>query len=141
MDQAIVGYLRRHYSLRIGVSAAERLRIEIGSAAPLDEERVAEIRGLDAISGLPRRATITSEEVREALADPLEAIVDAIRDTLDQLSPDLAGDLVDNGMVLCGGGSLLPRLDRFLAEQTGLPVRVAPDPLLAVAKGTLIAAL
>lgn len=139
MDQAIVDYLRRHYSLRIGVSAAERLRIDIGSAAPLDEERVAEVRGLDAISGLPRRATITSEEVREALADPLESMVDAIRETLDRVSPDLAADLVDQGMVLCGGGSLLRRIDRFLEEQTGLPVHVAPEPLLAVAKGTLVA--
>lgn len=138
MDQAIVDYLRRHYSLRIGLPTAERLRIDIGSAFTLEEELVAEVRGLDTISGLPRRATITSEEVREALADPLELIVDAIKSTLEHVSPDLAADLVDNGMVLCGGGSLLRRLDRYLAEQLGLPVRVAPDPLLAVARGTLV---
>jgi rod shape-determining protein MreB len=138
MDQAIVGYLRRHYSLRIGVPAAERLRIDIGSAHPLEEERVAEISGLDSVSGLPRKATITSEEIRQALADPLEAIVDAVKNCLDRCSPDLAADLVDNGLVLCGGGSLLRHIDRYISEQTGLPARVAPDPLTSAAKGMLI---
>lgn len=137
MDEAIVDYLRRHYSLRISTHAAERLRIAIGSAFALEEELTDEVRGVDTQSGLPRRATITSEEVREALADPLEAILLAIKATLDGCMPELAADLVDNGMVLCGGGALLRRLDRFLAEQTGLPVRVSPEPLLAVAKGTL----
>ena len=138
MDQAIVDYLRRHYSLRIGLPAAERLRIDAGSAYPLEEELVREVSGLDALSGLPRKATVTSEEIREALADPLEAIVEAIKETLDRLNPELACDLVDNGMLLCGGGSLLRRIDRFISEQTGLPVRLAPEPLFAVAKGTLI---
>ncbi len=138
MDQAIVDYLRRHYSLRVGLPVAERLRIDVGSAYPLEEERVAEVRGLDTVSGLPRRSTVTSEEIREALADPLEAIVDAIKATLDRVSPDLAADLVDNGLVLCGGGALLRRLDCFLGQQTGLPVRLAPEPLLSVAKGARI---
>ena len=138
MDQAVVDYLRRHYSLRIGLPAAERLRIDIGSAFLLEEERVDEVRGLDAVSGLPRKATITSEEIREALAEPLEAIVEAIKATLETLSPDLAADLMDNGMVLCGGGSLTQGIDRFLAEQTGVPVRVAAEPLTAVARGALI---
>lgn len=138
MDRAIVDYLRRHYSLRIGLPAAERLRIQAGSAYPLDEELVEEVRGLDTVSGLPRKASITSEEIREALAEPLDAIVEAVKNTLDGCSPDLASDLVDNGMVLCGGGSLLRRIDRYLSEQTGLPARVVPEPLLAVAKGTLI---
>ena len=138
MDRAVVDYLRRHYSLRIGLPAAERLRIDVGSAYPLEEERVQEVRGLDTVSGLPRKATITSEEVREALADPLELILEAIKSTLDRLSPDLASDLVDNGMVLCGGGSLLRGIDRFIAEQTGLPVRVVQEPLSTVANGTLI---
>ena len=141
VNQAIdrgVDYLRRHYSLRIGLSAAERLRISIGSAYPLEEERVEEVRGLDAVSGLPRKATVTSEEVREALSDPLEAIVEAVKATLDQLSPDLAADLVDGGMVLSGGGALLRRIDRFIAEQTGLPARVVAEPLEAVLQGTLI---
>ncbi len=138
MDQAVVDYLRRHYSLRIGLPAAERLRIDTGSAYPLDEELVQEISGLDTQSGLPRKATITSEEVRQALADPLEKILDAIKETLDNCSPDLAADLVDSGMVLCGGVALLKGIDRYLAEQTGLPVRVAAEPLAAVARGTLI---
>jgi rod shape-determining protein MreB len=138
MDQAIVDYLRRNYSLRIGTPAAERLRIEIGSAHPLEEELVDEISGLDVISGLPRKAKITSEEVREALEEPLARIVDAIKSTLDGCTPDLAADLVDNGLVLAGGGSLLRGLDRLISEQTGLPARVSPDALSAVAKGTLV---
>ena len=138
MDQAIVNYLRRHYSLRVGLPAAERLRIEIGSAAALEEELVDEARGIDVVSGLPRKAIITSEEVREALGEPLMQIVEAIKTTLDQCSPDLAADLVDNGLVLSGGGSLLRGLDRFIAEQTGLPTRVCAEPLEAVARGTLI---
>lgn len=138
MDQAIVDYLRRHYSLRIGLPAAERLRIDLGSAYPLEEEQAEEVSGLDTISGLPRKATITSEEIRQALEDPLQVIVESIKTTLDRCSPDLAGDLVDNGLVLCGGGSLLRRMDRFISEQTGLPVRVAPEPLTAVVSGLLI---
>ena len=138
MDRAIVDYLRRRYSLRVGLPAAERLRIDIGSAFPLEEELVAEVSGADAVSGLPRRATIGSEEVRHALEDPLEEIVDAMRSALDQCSPDLAADLAQHGMVLCGGGGLLRRLDRFLAERSGVPVRLDPQPLATVAKGLLI---
>jgi rod shape-determining protein MreB len=138
MDRAVVDYLHRHYSLRIGVPAAEQLRIDVGSAYPLEQETSREIRGLDTASGLPRAATITSEEVRQALADPLEAILDAVKATLDGCSPELAADLVDQGLVLCGGGSLLRGLDRYLAEQTGLPVHVADEPRAAVARGTLI---
>jgi rod shape-determining protein MreB and related proteins len=138
MDAAIVAYLRRHYSLRVGLPAAERLRIDIGSAAPLENELVQEVSGLDAVSGLPRKATITSEEVRQALGDPLAEILDAIKMTLDHCTPDLAADLVEHGLVLCGGGALLRRLDRFLSEQTGLPVRLAAEPLTTVAEGLLI---
>ncbi len=138
MDEAIVDYMRRHYSLRIGLSAAERLKIDLGSAYPLEEERTVELSGIDTVSGLPRRAAITSEEVRQSLADPLTEIVEAIKLTLDRCSPDLASDLVDNGLVLCGGGSLLRRIDRFINEQTGLPVRVAAEPLTSVAQGLLI---
>jgi rod shape-determining protein MreB len=138
MDEAIVDYLRRHFNLRIGLSAAERLKIDLGSAYPLEEERTIELSGVDAISGLPRRAAVTSEEVRQALADPLQEIIHAIKLTIDRCSPDLAGDLVDNGLVLCGGGALLRRIDRFINEQTGLPVRIAADPLTSVAQGLLI---
>ncbi|MEA1950022.1 MAG: rod shape-determining protein [Planctomycetota bacterium] len=138
MDQALADYLLRDYSLRIGLPAAERLRIEAGSAAPLEEEIVREISGMDAVSGLPRKAIITSEEIRHALDEPLERIVDAIKATLDGCSPELATDLVDNGMVLCGGAALLRGLERFISEQTGLPVRVAAEGRNAVAKGALV---
>jgi rod shape-determining protein MreB len=138
MDQAVVDYLKRHYSLRVGSGAAERLRIEIGSAYPLEEELSDEVRGVDTISGLPRKATVTSEEVREALGTPLLQIVEAIKTTLDACSTDLASDLVDQGLVLAGGGALLRGLDRFLGEQTGLPTRVCAEPLTAVARGAYI---
>lgn len=139
MDRAIVDYLRHHYSLRTGLSTAERLRIDIGSACTLEEELVQEVSGLDTVSGLPRRAMITSEEVRQALEDPLQQIVEAIHATVDHCSPDLAADLMEHGMVLCGGGGLVRRMDRFLAEQTGVPVRLDAEPLVTVAKGLLIA--
>jgi rod shape-determining protein MreB and related proteins len=138
MDQAIVDYLKRYYSLKVGSGAAERLRIEIGSAHPLEEELCDEVRGIDAISGLPRKATITSEEVREALGTPLLQIVEAVKGALDDCSTDLASDLVDNGLVLAGGGALLRGIDRFLSEQTGLPTRLCAEPLTAVARGTYI---
>jgi rod shape-determining protein MreB len=138
MDQAVVDYLRRHYSLRIGTAAAERLRIAIGSAHPLAEELSDEVRGVDAISRLPRKATITSEEVREALAVPLAQIVEAIKATLDDCNTELVSDLIDNGLVLAGGGALLPGLDRYLNERTGLPTRLCGEPLAAVARGTYI---
>jgi rod shape-determining protein MreB len=138
MDRAVVDYLRRNYSLRVGLPAAETLRIEIGSAYPLEEELVEEVRGVDAVTGLPRKAILTSEEVREALRGPLEAILDAIRQTLDQCPSELAADLVDSGLVLAGGGALLRGLERFIEERTGIPTRVASDPLTTCARGTLI---
>jgi rod shape-determining protein MreB len=138
MDKAIVDYLRRHFSLRISLQAAERLKIEIGSAYPLEEEKTAEVSGLDSVSGLPRKAIVTSEEIRQALGEPLEKILEAFRDTLDRCGPELAADLVRGGMVLCGGGSLLRRLDRYFHEHTGLPVRLAAEPLTTVVQGLLI---
>lgn len=139
MDQAIADYLRRHYSLRVGLPAAERLRMEAGSAAPLDEERTVEISGLDTVSSLPRKATLPTEEVRQALAEPLEEIVEAVTMTLDRCEPDMAADLLDRGMVLCGGAALLPGIDRYMHEKTGLPVRRSPEPRATVVKGLLIA--
>ena len=136
MDRAIVQFLKRHYSLRVGLSTAERLRIDIGSAYPLSEELTEEVSGADHISGLPRRISITSEEVRTALAEPLGQILEAVKETLDDCSPDLSSDLVDQGLALAGGGALLRGIDRYLAEQIGLPVRVCNDPLTAVARGT-----
>ncbi|HEV3339268.1 MAG TPA: rod shape-determining protein, partial [Pirellulales bacterium] len=138
MDLAIVDYLRRQKSLRIGPPMAEWLRIEIGSAHALEQNLVEEVRGIDVASGLPRRTTVTGDEIREALGSPLERIADAVKSVLDRLTPDLAADLVDHGMVLCGGGALVRGLDRFLSERTGVPVRVTAEPLLAVAKGAQI---
>ncbi len=138
MDQAIVDYLRRRHSLRVGLGVAEQLRIDIGSAAVLESEMAQEVRGVDVVGSLPRSANVTSEEVRHALAEPLETILEAIKATLDGCSPELAADLVDRGMVLCGGGALLRGLDRYLAEQTGLPVRVTTEPLAAVLTGALV---
>jgi rod shape-determining protein MreB len=138
MDRAIVDFLRRQYAMKIGLASAEQLKLDLGSAAPLDEELALEVRGVDAVSGLPRRATLTSEEVRLALEEPLAAIVDAIRAVLDQTSPDLASDLVEHGLVLSGAGSQLRGLDRYLTERTGLPARVSPDATVAAAQGCLI---
>lgn len=137
-DAAVVDYLRRHYNLRVAATAAERLRIEIGSAYPLIEEQSAEVSGVDGITRLPRKATITSEEIREALGTPLLAIVEAIKSTLDECSTDLVSDLVDNGLVLAGGAALTPGLDRYLSEQTGLPTRLSDEPLSAVSRGMSI---
>jgi rod shape-determining protein MreB len=138
MDQAVVDHLRRNHNLRIGLPAAERLRVEIGDAYPTNGQRAEEVRGLDVLTGLPRKLSVTSGEVRQALAGPLEAILDGIRQTLDQLPPELAADLMDTGLLLSGGASLTPGIDRFIAEKTGLPVRVVPDPLAAVAEGALV---
>jgi rod shape-determining protein MreB len=138
MDQSIVDYLRRQHRLRVALPTAERLRIDIGSAAPLEKELTEEVSGVDCGSGLPQRLKISSEEVRSALADPLARIIDAIKTTIDGCSTDLAGDLVDTGIVLTGGGALLRGLDRFITQQTGLPARVSPDAMSAVARGSLV---
>jgi len=135
MDEAVVDYLRRHHSLRVGRPAAEQLRIDIGSAYPLGQERSEEIRGVDTVSGLPRRSMVTSEEVRHALAEPLDKILETIKDTIDGCPAELAADLVDHGLVLSGGGALLRGLERFITEQTGLPAHVCEQPLLNVARG------
>ncbi|MGI6416253.1 MAG: rod shape-determining protein [Thermoguttaceae bacterium] len=138
MDQAVADYVRRHFSLRISHRSAERLRLEIGSARDLPSELVSEVRGVDQVSGLPREALVASEQVREALEEPLDRIVDAIGSTLDRLDPELAADLMGQGLVLCGGGAQLSGIDRMIAERTGLPVRLAPEPALTVARGALV---
>jgi len=137
-DQAIIEYLKRHYSLRIGEQTSEQLKIRYGSAYPLDEEKTGEVRGLDAVSGIPRRAIITSEELREAVQGPLQSILNGIKSVIEQCDPELVADLSNTGMVLSGGGSLLPGLDHFFREQLGIPVRVASDPQRAVVRGTAI---
>ena len=136
MDECIMKYIQRVYNLLIGERMAEMIKIEIGSAFPTGEEKTLEIKGRDIVAGLPKTLTITSEEIRGALKEPVSQIVDAVRSTLDKCEPELAADLVDRGLVLSGGSSQLKGLDKLLAQQTGLPVTVADDPLSAVAEGT-----
>ena len=139
MDDCIMQYLRRVYNLMIGERTAEEIKIKLGSAYPMGREVTMEVRGRDLVAGLPKTFTITSEEIREALQEPVSQIVDAVRICLEKCPPELSADLVDRGMVLAGGGALLTGLDKLLAEQTGLPVHLADDPLSAVAEGTGIA--
>jgi rod shape-determining protein MreB len=136
MDEAIVNYLRRTYNLMIGPQMAEQIKIQIGSASPLGDELKLEVKGRDMISGLPRRAVVSSEEVREALKEPVGQIIEGVLHTLEQLEPELAADLVDSGVCLAGGGALLRGIDAVLAKACGLDVRVAEDPLTCVARGT-----
>jgi rod shape-determining protein MreB len=136
LDMAIVEYLRKTYNLMIGERTAEEIKIRIGSAYPLEEELNMDVRGRDLIAGLPKTINITSVEIREALHDPVQAIVDASKSTLEHTPPELAADLIDHGIVMAGGGALLRGLDKRIAEETGLPVHIADDPLTAVVMGT-----
>ncbi len=136
IDESIVSHMKRTYNLIVGEQTSERIKIEIGSAAPLPEELTMEVRGRDMISGLPRKAMITSEEVREAIKEPIQMIIDLVIRTLEKAEPELAADLVDSGISLCGGGALLRGLGQVLSNATGLPCHVADDPLTAVARGT-----
>jgi rod shape-determining protein MreB len=138
MDEAIVNHLKRTYNLLIGEPRAEKIKIQIGSAAPLKEELTMEIAGRDTISGLPRKIVITSEEIREALREPIAAIIEAVTGTLERAEPELAADLIDNGIHICGGGSLLRGMDRVLSNATGLTVHQVEDPLSCVARGTAV---
>ena len=136
MDECIRRHMQRVYNLLIGERTAEEIKMEIGSAFPTGEEKTMEVRGRDIVAGLPKTMTITSEEIRDALQEPVASIVDAVRVTLGNCEPELAADLVDRGIVLSGGSSQLRGLDRLLSQQTGLPVTLADDPLSAVAEGT-----
>jgi rod shape-determining protein MreB len=135
LDEAIVQYMKRAYNLMIGERTAEDIKIRLGSAYPLGKETTMEVKGRDMVAGLPKTITITSQEVREAMLEPLNTIIDSVRVTLERCPPELSADLVDRGMVLAGGGALLRGLDKLLQEETGLPVHVADDPLSAVAEG------
>lgn len=137
-DEAIVAYMKQHFSLKIGTQTAEQVKLEIGSAYPLDQELTTEVRGLDTISGIPRKALVTSEEIREALHQPLTAVLDAIKNTIERCQPELVADIVDNGLMLTGGGALLRGIDRLCAEQLGIPTLIADDPLTTVARGAAI---
>jgi rod shape-determining protein MreB len=136
LDSAIISYMKRAYNLLIGERTAEEIKIKVGSAFPLDDEITLEVKGRDSVAGLPKTIHITSQEIREALADTVASIVDAVRNALERCPPELSADLVDRGFVLAGGGALLRGIDRLLSERTGLPVTIADDPLSAVANGT-----
>jgi rod shape-determining protein MreB len=137
-DEAIVDYMKQHFSLRIGTQTAEQIKLKLGNAYPLDQELTSDVRGLDTISGIPRKAVVTSEEIREALKPPLEAIINCVKSTIEKCKPELVSDIVDTGLVLTGGGALLRGLDRLMHEQLGIPVRVADEPLNTVARGAAI---
>ncbi len=136
IDMAIVNYVRKKYNLLIGERTGEEIKIEIGSATNLDKELSMTVKGRDQVSGLLNRIELTSEDVREAMKEPLKEIADALKDVLEIMPPDLAGDIVENGVVLSGGGALIRNLDKFLSDIIKLPVFVADEPLLAVAQGT-----
>ena len=136
MDEAIISHIKKKYNLLIGERTAEQIKQEIGSAFPLDEPLTMEIKGRDLIEGVPKTLTVTDAEIREALAEPISTIVNAVRVALERTPPELSADIVDRGIVLTGGGSLLKNLDKLLREETGLPVSVAEDPLSSVVLGT-----
>jgi rod shape-determining protein MreB len=135
LDDAIIQHARKVHSLLIGERTAERIKIEIGSAAPLVERLTMEVKGRHLTEGLPTTVTMDDEEIRKAMADPVRAIVQAVRDALELIPPELSADIFDRGIVLTGGGSLLKSLDRRLREETGLPVQLAEDPLSSVVLG------
>ncbi len=137
-DEALINHLKRTYNLLIGEPRAEQVKIQIGSAAPLEQELTMEIAGRDTISGLPRKIVITSEEIRESLREPIAAIIETVMRTLEKAEPELAADLIENGMHLCGGGSLLRGTDTILSNATGLKVVHVEDPLSCVARGTSV---
>ena len=136
MDEAIVQFLRRNYNLMIGERTAEQIKITIGAAIPLKEPLTMEVKGRDMVAGLPKTLTINSEEIREALSEPISTIVEAVRISLERCPPELSADLIDRGIMMAGGGSLLRGLNKLIAKETGLPVHIAEDPLSAVAIGT-----
>ncbi len=138
MDEAIIGYIRRHHNLLVGESSAERIKKEVGSAAIPDDGAgmTIEIKGRDLMNGVPKEITISQRQIAESLAEPVGAIVEAVKVALEATPPELAADIVDKGIVLTGGGALLANLDQVLREETGLPVSIADEPLSCVAMGT-----
>jgi rod shape-determining protein MreB len=136
MDEAIINYAKKEYKLLIGQQTAEELKLEIGSACPMEEELQAEIRGRDMVSGLPKTVVLTSEEIRQALEEPLNQIIEAVKETLDRTPPELASDIMDRGIMLAGGGALLQRLDERLRDETQMPAHLAESPLTCVAVGS-----
>jgi len=135
MDEAIIHYMRRAYNLLIGERTAEQIKCEIGSAAKLEAPLAMDVKGRHLLEGVPRTVTVTDTEIREALTEPLKLMVQAVRDTLERIPPELSADIYDRGVVLTGGGALLRNLDRRLRDETGLPVLVAENPLMSVVMG------
>lgn len=136
MDEAIMGYIKRKYNMAIGEQTAERIKMSVGNAYPLDQPVTMEVKGRDMVAGIPKTVLVNSDEVREALAEPINAIVEAVLVALERTPPELAADIVDKGVVLTGGGALLKNLDVLLREETGLPVMVCDDPISAVVLGS-----
>jgi rod shape-determining protein MreB len=136
MDMAILNYIKRKYNLLIGERTGEDIKIQLGSAYPMEEKMTLEIKGRDLVTGIPKTMIITDEEVRESIWDPISTIVETVKIALERTPPELAADIVDRGIILAGGGALLRGLDMLLREETGLPVSIAEDPLSAVALGT-----
>jgi len=136
LDDAVLQYVKKEFSLAIGDRTAEEIKIQMGSAWPMEEELTADIRGRDLISGLPRTIQVTTEQVREALAEPISAIVDAVKTTLDKTPPELAADIMEDGITITGGGALLGGLDQRLTHETGMPIRIADEPLYSVVIGS-----
>lgn len=136
LDEAVVSYLKKEFSLAVGERTAEEIKIQMGSAWPFEQEMTAEIRGRDLISGLPRTISLSTDHVREAIAEPVAAIIDAVRTTLDKTPPELAADIMHEGITITGGGALLAGIDRRLAHETGMPINIAPDPLFSVVIGS-----
>ena len=136
LDEAVLQYVKKEFSLAIGDRTAEEIKIQMGSAWPMEEELTADIRGRDLISGLPRTIEITTEQIREAVAEPISAIVDAVKTTLDKTPPELAADIMEDGITITGGGALIGGLDERLTHETGMPIRVASEPLYSVVIGS-----
>ncbi|MEJ6721653.1 rod shape-determining protein [uncultured Ilumatobacter sp.] len=136
LDEAVLQYIKKEFSLAIGERTAEEIKIQMGSAWPMEQEITADIRGRDLISGLPRTLQVTTEHIREALAEPISAIIDAVKTTLDKTPPELAADIMQDGIMLTGGGALLGGLDERLSHETGMPIRVADEPLYSVVIGS-----
>ena len=136
IDEAIIQYIRRKYNMLIGERMAEQIKIEVGAAAPLDEPETMSIKGRDTVAGVPQILEINSEEVREAITEPVNAILDAVRVALERTPPELAADIVDKGIMLTGGGALLRNLDTLMRHETGLPITVVEDPLTCVVRGS-----
>lgn len=135
LDQSIINYIKKEYSLMIGERTAENIKVELGSAYETDEDKTMEIRGRDLITGLPKVITISGKEVREALSEPVISIIEAIKTTLEKTPPELAADIMDKGIMLAGGGALLRGLDQLINEETHMPVHIAESPLDCVAVG------